>query len=86
MFGKNKHDYEAKDSKCLKCQYEQFFKIGKILFDKWDKQPPAPVELVEIKKQLNELKIKIEAHSNDEELRFCANHPEIFDFLPLEVL
>lgn len=86
MFGQKSHDRESQHNNCLKCQYENLFKAGKILFDKWDKQPPAPAQLLEIKNQLNELKTKIEDHKNDEELKFCANHPEIFDFLPLEIL
>lgn len=86
MFGKNIHDHESQKNSCLKCQYEKLFKTGKTLFDEWDKQPPAPAQLLKIKKQLNELKIKIEEQKNDSELKFCANHPEIFDFLPLEVL
>lgn len=85
MFGQS-HDRESQHNNCLKCQYEKLFKSGKILFDKWDKEPPAPPQLLEIKKLLNELQVKIEEHKNDEELKFCANHPEIFDFLPLEVL
>ncbi len=54
MFGKNIHDHESQQNSCLKFQYEKLFKIGKILFDEWDKQPPAPAQLLKIKKQLNE--------------------------------
>ncbi|WP_395472984.1 hypothetical protein [Spiroplasma endosymbiont of Nomada rufipes] len=53
MFGKNIHDHESQQNSCLKCQYEKLFKTGKILFDEWDKQPPAPAQLLKIKKQLN---------------------------------
>lgn len=86
MFGQNKHNHKTVKIECLKCQYEKLFKIGKVLFDKWDKQGAPPAELIKIKEELNQLKTKIELHKNDEELKFCAAHPEIFDFLPLEVL
>lgn len=86
MFGKNKHQHDVTNVNCLNCQYEQLIKNGKAIIDAWDKKPPTPPKLVVIQKQLAKLKVKIDQHKNDEELKFCAQHPEIFEFLPLEIL
>lgn len=86
MFGKNKHQHEINNSDCLKCQYDACLKEGKSIIDAWDKQPPTPKRLVEIQQTLTKLQSEIAEHKNDAELKFCAEHPEIFEFLPIEVL
>ncbi|WP_375317848.1 hypothetical protein [Spiroplasma endosymbiont of Virgichneumon dumeticola] len=83
MFGKHQHETEKSD--CLRCQYNSLIKEGKIIIDGWDKQPPTPERLVEIQQILAKLQSEIEEHKNDAELKFCADHPEIFEFLPIEV-
>lgn len=85
MFGKNKHQHETKNSDCLKCQYHALVKEGKNIIDGWNKQPPTPKKLIAIQEALAKLQSEIIEQKNDVELKFCADHPEIFEFLPIEV-
>lgn len=75
---------KAKKQECLKCKYQKLMEQGKVIFDNWDQKGKPPKKLIEIQKQLLKLKKAIKQQKIDEELEYCAEHPEIFEFLPSE--
>lgn len=82
MFKKEKKI--EKQQECLKCQYNKLMKEGKEIFDRWDQKGKPPKKLIIIQKKLIKLKKIIKQKRINEELEFCAEHPEIFEFLPSE--
>jgi len=78
MFKKKKREKQE----CLKCKYQKLMKEGKKIFDSWNKKGKLPKELINIQKKLIKLKKQIKQQKINEELEFCAEHPEIFEFLP----
>lgn len=74
----------TKKQECLKCKYQKLMKEGKEIFDKWDQKGKPPKTLIKIQKELIKLKKLIKNQKIDQELEFCAEHPEIFEFLPSE--
>lgn len=75
---------KAKKQECLKCKYEKLMQEGKRIFDNWDQKGKPPKRLVSIQKELLKLKKAIKQQKIDEDLMFCAEHPEVFEFLPSE--
>lgn len=72
------------DKNCLKCQYEDLYQAGKKIFEEWDQKGTPPKELLKIQKQLLKLKKQIEKAKIDSSLEFCAEHPEVYEYLPLD--
>lgn len=74
----------AKKQECLKCRYQKLMDEGKTLFDRWDQKGKPPKRLIAIQKELIKLKKAIKQEHVDEDLEFCAEHAEVFEFLPSE--
>lgn len=81
MFKRSKN---IKKLECLKCKYDKLMQEGKEIFDRWDQKGKPPKRLVVIQKKLIKLKKEIKKREVDEKYEFCAEHPEIFEFLPSE--